>query len=97
MTCPHSRSFLQDFHIYSIIISCLVQNNLWNIYHILCKILDILGDKKKMIAIQFLTLWSSESNRRKIRIVMLHIYYNIILYNIIIQHKTILNQIMVVI
>lgn len=50
-----------------------------------------------MIAIQFLTLWSSESNRRKIRIVMLHIYYNIILYNIIIQHKTILNQIMVVI
>lgn len=44
--------------------------------------------QKKMIAIQFLTLWSSESNRRKIRIVMLHIYYNIILYNIIIQHKT---------
>lgn len=34
--------------------------------------------QKKMIAIQFLTLWSSESNRRKKRIVMLHIYYNIV-------------------
>ena len=42
-----SRSFLQDFHIYSIVIGCLVPNHLWNIYHILCKILDILGDKKK--------------------------------------------------
>lgn len=39
--------------------------------------------QKKMIAIQFLTLWSSESNRRKMHIVMLHIYYNIILYCII--------------